>query len=69
MGILRAVVDSLGGSLADQWKDLITVDSFDELTVLSPGYLKRTNNNRGSNIRNSNHFTKSLIYKLKMEWK
>lgn len=54
MGILRAVVSSVGGSLSDQWKDLITVDSFDELTVLSPGYLKRTNNNRGSNIRNSN---------------
>lgn len=54
MGILRAVVSGLGGSLSDQWKDLITVDSFDELTVLSPGYLKRTNNNRGSNVRNSN---------------
>ena len=53
MGILRALKDSAFGSLADQWKELVTVDSFDELTVVSPGHIKNVNNGRGSNFKGS----------------
>lgn len=53
MGIVRAIKDTLSGSFADQWRELITVDPFDELTVVSPGYLKNTNNGRGSNTKGS----------------
>lgn len=54
MGILRAIGDSISGLFADQWRELITVDPFDELTAVAPGYLKSTNNGRGSNFRGSN---------------
>ena len=40
MAIVKAVLDSVGGTFADQWKELITADSFDEHTVVSPGILK-----------------------------
>lgn len=53
MGILRAIGDSVMGSFADQWKDLITVNPFDELTAVAPGYLKGTNSGRGSNTSGS----------------
>ena len=53
MGILRAIGDSISGTFADQWSELITVDPFDELTVVSPGCLKKTNNGRGNNFRGS----------------
>lgn len=53
MGILKAFTNSVGGTLADQWKELITVGSFDEHTVLMPGILKNTNNGRGQNVNGS----------------
>ena len=53
MGILKAFADSLGGSFADQWKDLITCGAFDELTVVAPGILKSQNNGRGENYKSS----------------
>ena len=53
MGILRAFTSAVGGSLADQWKDLITAGAFDEHTVVVPGRLRSTNNGRGSNTNGS----------------
>ena len=53
MGILKAFTNSVGGTFADQWKELITVGSFDEHTVLMPGILKNTNNGRGQNVNGS----------------
>lgn len=53
MGILRAISDSVLGTFADQWKEIVTVDPFDELTVVSPGYLKSSSNGRGSNFKGS----------------
>lgn len=53
MGILKAFADSLTGSFADQWKELITAGNFDELTVVAPGLLKSKNNGRGSNTKGS----------------
>lgn len=49
MGILDAAFDSLGGVLADQWKDVITTAPFDEHTLVSPGIRKDSQNGRGAN--------------------
>lgn len=48
MGIIKAFSGAIRGTFADQWKDIITVDSFDEYTVVSPGILKQPSAGRGS---------------------
>ena len=53
MGILRAVGGAVGGTFADQWKDVITARPFDEHTAVSPGIMRNTDNGRGSNGRGS----------------
>lgn len=53
MGIIKAFTSAVGGTLADQWKDLITAGNFDEHTVVVPGCLKSSNNGRGSNFNGS----------------
>ena len=54
MGITQAFRGAMGGTFADQWKDIITVNQFDEHTVVMPGILQRTNNRRGTNTESSN---------------
>lgn len=54
MGLIQAFTGSIGGTFADQWKDIITAGYFDEYTVVAPGVLKQTNNGRGSNYNGSN---------------
>lgn len=49
MGILSAAFDSIGGVLADQWKDIITAGPFDEHVVVAPGIRKDSQNGRGAN--------------------
>ena len=49
MGILDAALDSIGGVLADQWKDIVTAAPFDEHTVVAPGIRKDSQNGRGAN--------------------
>lgn len=53
MGILKAFTSAVGGTLADQWKDIITAGNFDEHTVVVPGSFKSINNGRGSNTNGS----------------
>ncbi|NMM94261.1 SPFH domain-containing protein [Bifidobacterium oedipodis] len=53
MGILVALGGAIGGTFADQWKDIITAGPFDEHVVVSPGVLKGTDNGRGSNYHGS----------------
>lgn len=53
MGIIKAMTNSVGGTLADQWKDIITAGSFDEHTAVTPGIFKGTNNGRGTNTHGS----------------
>ncbi len=53
MGIVRAIASSVGGTFADQWKEIVTAGSFDEYTVVAPGILKTTNRGRGSNTKSS----------------
>lgn len=53
MGFIKAVTDSIGGTFADQWKEIITVQAFDEHTAVSPGILQENNNGRGVNNKGS----------------
>lgn len=53
MGIIKAFTGAIGGTFADQWKDIITAGSFDEHTAVSPGVLKSTNNGQGTNTSGS----------------
>ena len=53
MGMIQAFTGAIGGTFADQWKDIITAGFFDEHTVVAPGVLKQTNNGRGSNTQGS----------------
>ena len=53
MGILKAFGNAIGGTFADQWKELITAGTFDEHIVVAPAILKNTNNGRGQNTNGS----------------
>lgn len=53
MALIRAFTGALGGTFADQWLDIITVDRFDEHAALMPGIYQETNRGRGSNMRHS----------------
>lgn len=49
MGMLRAIGGAAGGTLGDQWKDIITAGRFDEHSAVVPGTLRDEDNGRGSN--------------------
>jgi len=53
MGIIQAFAGALGGTFADQWKDIITAGHFGEYTAVTPGVFQQTNNGRGANYRGS----------------
>lgn len=53
MGIIKAFTGAIGGTFADQWKDIITAGGFDEHVVVSPGVLQSANNGRGANLKGS----------------
>lgn len=63
MGILDAAFDAFSGTLADQWKDVVTVGEFDERTAVAPGVRKRSNEGYGYNQGQSNILSNgSIIY-------
>lgn len=53
MGLIQAFTGALGGTFADQWRDVITAGHFGEATIVAPGVFRQTNNGRGSNYRGS----------------
>lgn len=53
MGVIQAFTGALGGTFADQWKDIITAGHFGEYTVVAPGVQLQTNNGRGTNFKGS----------------
>ena len=53
MGIVQAFTGALSGTLADQWKDIITAGHFTEYTVVAPGVFRQSNNGRGVNYKGS----------------
>ena len=63
MGIIDAAFDSFSGTLADQWKDIITADKFDERTVVAPGIRKASQDGYGYNHGQGNILSNgSIIY-------
>ena len=64
MGLLSSVFDSAGGTLADQWKDIIIPGSFDEQTVVAPGIRRSSQNGRGANYGNSGVLSNGSIIQV-----
>ncbi len=63
MGIIDAAFDSFSGTLADQWKDIITPITFDERTAVVPGIRKNNQNGYGNNHGLDNVLSSgSIIY-------
>ncbi len=63
MGIIDAAFDSFAGTLADQWKDIVTAAPFDERTVVAPGVRKVTQDGYGYNHGLDNVLSNgSIIY-------
>ncbi len=63
MGIIDAAFDSFSGTLADQWKDIITAAPFDERTAVAPGIRKTSQNGYGYNHGLDNVLSNgSIIY-------
>lgn len=63
MGIIDAAFDSFSGTLADQWKDIITAGSFGERTAVAPGIRKNTQGGYGYNHGLDNVLSNgSIIY-------
>ena len=53
MGLIMAFSGALNSSLADQWKDVITVGAFDEQMAVAPGLFITNNRGRGTNFKGS----------------
>jgi membrane protease subunit (stomatin/prohibitin family) len=53
MGILKSINDAIGGTFADQWKEIITAGKFSEQMVVAPGIKQESNNARGANDNGS----------------
>lgn len=49
MGLIKAAVGAIGGSLADSWLDVIEPDNFTGTTVITRGVLKSKDDKRSSN--------------------
>lgn len=64
MGLFSSVVDSVGGTFADQWKDIIVPVRFDQQAALVPGIRKNTQEGRGDNHGLSNILTNGSIIQV-----
>lgn len=53
MGIVKAFTDSVSGTIADQWIEIITAGQFDEHSVVVPGVSRNRNAGRGQNVNGS----------------
>ena len=49
MGIFDALRDSIGGVVADQWKDIVTCGEFNEQTLVAPGMRRHSQDGQGNN--------------------
>ncbi|MDH6365145.1 membrane protease subunit (stomatin/prohibitin family) [Enterococcus sp. PF1-24] len=50
MAIIKSITDAISGTLADQWKEVITAAPFDEQSAVVPGVIQQANNGRGNNF-------------------
>lgn len=51
MGIIKAVISSIGGGLADQWLEVIEADAMDDSTVFTKGVTVRRDDKRNANVK------------------
>lgn len=51
MGIIKAIASAVGGSLADQWLEVIEADSMSDTTVFSRGVKVRKDDRRNANVK------------------
>lgn len=56
MGIIKAFFDAVGGSLADQWLEVIEADNMSDTTVFTKGVKVRTDGKRGSNKKGTEDY-------------
>lgn len=49
MGLIKAIGSAIGGSLADQWLEVIEPDDMSDNTVFTKGVTVRKDDKRGSN--------------------
>lgn len=56
MGIVKAFFDAVGGSLADQWLEVIEADNMSDTTVFTKGVKIRTDGKRGSNKKGTEDY-------------
>lgn len=55
MGIIKAVVSSIGGSLADSWLEVIEPDNMSDTTVFTSGVKVRSGDKRSSNKKGTDN--------------
>lgn len=54
MGLVRAAADALGGTLADQWRDFLTIpENLSATAAVFPAVPRPTNSGRGANVNAS----------------
>ncbi len=56
MGIVKAFFDAVGGSLADQWLEVIEAENMSDTTVFTKGVKIRTDGKRGSNKKGTEDY-------------
>lgn len=56
MGLIKAMMHSIGGSFADQWLEYIRAGRMDNKTVMAPGVKVRGKEKRNTNTRGSAEF-------------
>ena len=56
MGIIKAAISTIGGSLADQWKEVLEADSMDSNTLMAPGVTVRADDKRNTNRKGTEDY-------------
>jgi hypothetical protein len=55
MGIIKAIASAIGGSLADQWLEVLEPDDMSDSTVFTRGIKVRRDDRRNSNVKGTDN--------------
>jgi membrane protease subunit (stomatin/prohibitin family) len=55
MGIIKAIASAIGGSLADQWLEVLEADSMGDNTVFTSGVKVRKDDRRNANVKGTDN--------------
>lgn len=55
MGIIKAIASAIGGSLADQWLEVLEPDNMSDTTVFTSGVKVRKDDRRNSNVKGTDN--------------